>query len=50
MIEFEDIPGKEDDQKRWLEILMPEVERVRGFREEESLAHIPRSGRVCTVS
>ena len=50
LIEFEVIPGKEDDQKRWLEILMPEVERVPGFRGKESFAHISGSGRVCTVS
>ena len=50
LIEFEDIPGKEDDQKRWLEILMPEVERVPGFRGKESFAHISGSERVCTVS
>ena len=50
LIEFEVIQGKEDDQKRWLEILMPEVERVPGFRGKESFAQISGSGRVCTVS
>ena len=50
LIEFEVIPGKGDYQKRWLEILMPEVERVPGLRGKENFVHISGSGRVCTVS
>ena len=50
LIEFEVVPGKEVDQQRWLDILMPEVERVPGFRGKESYTHISGNGRVCTVS
>ena len=50
LIEFETLPGKEPDQRRWLETLMPEVEKVPGFRGKESYTHPSGDGRVSTVS
>jgi len=50
LIEFETRPGKEEDQQRWLATLLPEVDKVPGFRCKESYTHVSGDGRTSTVS
>ena len=50
LIEFETLPGQEVEQQRWLARLMPEVEKMPGFRGKESYNHISGDGRVSTIS
>jgi len=50
LIEFETIPGMENEQKKWLENLMPIAEKIPGFRGKESYTHISGDGRISTVS
>ena len=50
LIEFETMPGMEEEQQKWLSELLPLVDKVPGFRGKESYAHISGDGRVNTVS
>ena len=50
LIEFETMPGMEEEQQKWLSELLPLVDKVHGFRGKESYAHISGDGRVNTVS
>jgi heme-degrading monooxygenase HmoA len=50
LIEFETMPGMEEEQQNWLSELLPIVDKVPGFRGKESYAHISGDGRVNTVS
>ncbi|MEE2998944.1 MAG: antibiotic biosynthesis monooxygenase [Pseudomonadota bacterium] len=50
LIEFETIPGMENEQQQWLADLMPIVEKIPGFISKESYAHISGDGRISTVS
>ncbi len=50
LIEFETITGMENEQKQWLENLMPIAEKMPGFKGKESYAHISDDGRISTIS
>jgi len=50
IIEFENKPGMEKAQQKWLADLMPRVETFPGFQGKESYAHISGDGRVNTIS
>ena len=50
LIEFETMPGMEEEQQNWLSELLPIVDKVPGLRGKESYAHIAGDGRVNTVS
>ena len=50
IIEFETRPGMEEEQKKWLDKLMPRVEKFSGFHGKESYSHLSGDGRVNTVS
>ncbi len=50
LIEFETIPGKENEQEKWLADLMPIVATVPGFKGKESFTHISGDGRISTIS
>jgi len=50
LIEFETMPGMEEEQQNWLSELLPIVDKVSCSRGKESYAHISGDGRVNTVS
>ena len=50
LIEFEIIPGMENNQQRWLETLMPRVAKIPGFLSKESYSHVSGDGRISTIS
>jgi antibiotic biosynthesis monooxygenase (ABM) superfamily enzyme len=49
LIEFETMPGREEEQQNWLSELLPIVHKVPGFRGKERWAHISGDGRVNTL-
>ena len=50
LIEFETIPGMENEQQKWLADLMPIVEKMPGFLGKESYSHVSGDGRTNTIS